>query len=72
MSKSFYQYVLSYRGGGKSDEKAIFAEAMFGDLSFPKQEIEYDALSRYIEELGNEQMKSIIFDELYELYVEHV
>ena len=38
MNRTFYQFVLSYRGGGKNDEKAVFAEGMFKDLSFPKEE----------------------------------
>ncbi|AOV07691.1 YozE family protein [Sporosarcina ureilytica] len=72
MNKSFYQFVLSFRGGGKEDERAVFAEEMFNDLSFPKDEREYDLLSRYVEEMANEQMKPIIFDELYKLYEERV
>lgn len=72
MRKSFYQYVLSFRGEGKDDEKAVFAEEMFRDLSFPKQANEYDTLSRYVEELGNDDMRSIVFDELYALYEENV
>ena len=38
MNRTFYQFTLSYRGGGKNDEKAVFAEGMFKDLSFPKEE----------------------------------
>lgn len=72
MNKSFYQFVLSYRGGSKNDDKAVFAEAMFNDLSFPKEEKEYDTLSRYVEERADEEMRSIIFDDLYALYVERV
>ena len=42
MNRTFYQFVLSYRGGKKSDDKAVFAEGMFNDLSFPKEETRYD------------------------------
>ena len=38
MNRTFYQFALSYRGGGKNDDKAVFAEGMFNDLSFPKEE----------------------------------
>lgn len=72
MRKSFYQYVLSFRGGARSDGKSIFAEEMFRDLSFPKDETTYDTLSRYVEELGNDEMQSIVFDELYALYEEYI
>lgn len=72
MNKSFYRYTLSFRGGAKDDEKSIFAEAMFKDLSFPKQENDFDQLSRYIEEKADDQLRSVVFDELYKLYEERV
>lgn len=72
MHKSFYRFALSFRGGGKDDAHAIFAEAMFKDLSFPKEEEEYDPLSRYVEEKADEHLRSVIFDELYKLYEERV
>ncbi|WP_318614470.1 YozE family protein [Sporosarcina sp. YIM B06819] len=70
MDRSFYRFVLSFRGGGKGDLHAMFAEAMFNDLSFPKEERSFDSLSRYIEEKADEQMPSVIFDELYRMYEE--
>lgn len=72
MNKSFYQFALSFRGGGKNDEKAVFAEAMFHDLSFPKEEKSYDGLSRYVEERADEEMRSVVFDDLHALYTERV
>ena len=72
MNKSFYQFTLSFRGGGKDDVHSVFAEAMFKDLSFPKDVGEYDSLSRYVEEKADEQLRSIVFDELYKLYEERV
>ncbi|WP_252990019.1 YozE family protein, partial [Sporosarcina newyorkensis] len=36
MDRSFYHFALRYRGGGKDDVKAMFAEKMFRDPSFPK------------------------------------
>ena len=72
MNRTFYQFALSYRGGKKNDDKASFAEGMFKDLSFPKEETRYDPLSRYIEEKADEEMQSIVFDELYNIYVDRV
>jgi uncharacterized protein YozE (UPF0346 family) len=72
MNRTFYQFVLSYRGGGKNDEKAIFAEGMFNDLSFPKEETKYDPLSRYIEEKADEEMRPVVFDEIYSIYLDRV
>ena len=65
MDRSFYQFVLSYRGGEKNDPHTIFAESMFNDHSFPRYERSFDTLSRYIEEKADPQMPSILFDELY-------
>lgn len=70
MDRSFYQFVLSYRGGKKNDEKAVFAEAVFNDHGFPKDEKGFDPLSRYLEEKADPEMPSIVFDELYALYNE--
>ncbi|WP_203248860.1 YozE family protein [Sporosarcina beigongshangi] len=70
MDRSFYRFVLSFRGGGKGDLNALFAESVFNDLSFPKEEKAFDPLSRYIEEKADPQMPSAIFDELYTLYEE--
>jgi len=70
MDRSFYQFVLSFRGGKKDDKKSAFAEAMFKDHSFPKDEKDFDPLSRYLEEKADPDMPSVLFDELYEMYKE--
>lgn len=70
MDRSFYHFVLSFRGGGKEDAAAVFAEYMFNDLSFPKEEKTFDVLSRYIEEKADPNMPSVVFDELFKLYEE--
>lgn len=70
MRRSFYQFVLSFRGGAREDSSTVFAEYMFEDLSFPKDETDFDALSRYIEDKADSNMQSVVFDELYKLYEE--
>lgn len=70
MDRSFYQFVLSFRGGPKGDEKTEFAERMFRDFSFPKDVEDFDLLSRYIEELAAPKMTSVVFDELFSIYKE--
>ena len=65
MDRSFYRFALSFRGGAKDDLKSSFAEAMFKDYSFPKEEKAFDPLSRYVEEKADVEMPSVIFDELY-------
>lgn len=70
MNRSFYQFTLSFRAGAKGDLKAQFSESMFNDLSFPRDEMAFDPLSRYIEEKADASMQSIVFDELFRLYEE--
>lgn len=68
LKKSFYQYVLSYRGGDWSDSKARFAEAMFEDVAFPKNSTSFDELSAYIEMQADPYMTTSTFDELWDMY----
>lgn len=68
MSQSFYQFVLSYRGGDLSDPKTLFAEKMFQDHSFPKISHSFEELSSYIETLADDDLSTNTFDELWEIY----
>ncbi|MDX1807354.1 MAG: YozE family protein [Paenisporosarcina sp.] len=72
MNHSFYTYALTFRGGPVSDKLAMFAEAMFYDLSFPKQSNDFEDISRYIEELAHSDMSASIFDELWLLFETNV
>ncbi|MCT6925927.1 YozE family protein [Metasolibacillus sp.] len=70
MKKSFYSYILTYRGGAANDAKAQFAEASFHDSSFPKMSTSFEELSQYIEMQGDDLLSASIFDELWSLYEE--
>lgn len=70
MDRSFYQFALSFRGGEKDDRLSSFADAMFHDHSFPKDERSFDSLSRYIEEKADPYLSSVLFDDLYRQYEE--
>lgn len=70
MDRSFYHFALRYRGGGRDDDKAVFAERMFRDAGFPKDLEDFDSLSRYVEEIADEDLRSTTFDDLYEIYSE--
>lgn len=72
MNHTFYKYALTFRGGPKSDGKAMFAEAMFYDLTFPKQSTDFEEISRYIEEMAHSDMSATIFDEMWSLYETNV
>lgn len=68
MNQSFYLFALKFRGGQKTDAKALFAEQMFLLHDFPKAETSFQPLSEYIEELAHPEMPAIVFDEIWELY----
>ncbi|MEK4485560.1 YozE family protein [Psychrobacillus sp. FSL H8-0484] len=71
MNQSFYLFALKFRGGQKKDKKAQFADNMFHLHDFPKAEASFNVLSQYIEELAHPDMPAIVFDEIWELYMEH-
>jgi len=68
MKKSFYLYVLTFRGGDWSDAKVRFAEEMFHEHNFPKQSTDFNELSNYIESYATENLTNEAFDHLWELY----
>lgn len=69
MKKSFYLYVLTFRGGDYSDQKVRFAEEMFPEHNFPKQSTDFEELSTYIESFATDNLTTEAFDELWALYV---
>lgn len=66
--KTFYQFVLTYRGA--HNEQGAFAEAVFHDLSFPKSSMDFHELSAYIEMQADSAMSTYVFDEIWEEYRE--
>ena len=64
--KSFYHYVLTYRGA--QDDKGRFAEAVFHDSIFPKTATDFNELSAYIEMQANADLSTSVFDELWDTY----
>ncbi|MFE3574368.1 YozE family protein [Lysinibacillus sp. NPDC059133] len=70
MKKSFYLYVLTFRGGDWSDARVRFAEEVFNEHNFPKQSMDFDELSSYIESYATDNLKIEVFDELWSLYAD--
>lgn len=66
--KTFYAYVMTYRGGDVEDAATHFAEAAFQDAQFPKQATNYDEISSYIEMLSDEALNAQAFDVLWNSY----
>lgn len=66
MRPTFFKFALRYR-----DEKSPFGEfveGMLEDTLFPRQEKEFDELSRYVEESIDVRLDATVFDEMYRLY----
>lgn len=69
MAKSFYHFIMRYRGG--KDELSQFAEGVYRDLGFPKESTDYDELSRYLEMNGDYLPTMTVFDRAWENYQQY-
>lgn len=66
--RSFYHYVMTYRGKKQADDKSRLADWMFRDHDFPKQSINYDEISDYLEWNSPFTNALRVFDELWDAY----
>jgi uncharacterized protein YozE (UPF0346 family) len=69
MRKSFYHYMMKYRDNFRKDSLTTLAIQMYEDHSFPKQSVEYEEISSYLELSGLLESMSI-FDEAWEKYIQ--
>ncbi|WP_077621792.1 YozE family protein [Sediminibacillus massiliensis] len=67
--RSFYHYMMRYRGAGVSSDERRLADWMFNDHDFPKQSSSYDEISRYLEWNIPFTEASQVFDRLWEDYL---
>ncbi len=61
--------MMKHRASLINNEVSNLAEAMYDDLSFPKQSEDYDEISSYLELSGLLDSMSI-FDEAWGLYIQ--
>lgn len=66
--RSFYQFLLTYRGKLKSDDKGKLADWAFADHGFPKQATDYNEISNYLEWNSPFPDALKVFDELWNIY----
>ncbi|WP_082235985.1 YozE family protein [Halobacillus massiliensis] len=66
--RSFYHYMMRYRGNKQPDEEKQLADWMFEDHDFPKQATTYDEVSRYLEWNIPFPNALAVFDRLFEDY----
>lgn len=66
--RTFYHFMMTYRGKVKPDDESKLADWMYKDHSFPKQSRSYEEISRYLE--WNTPFSSAlqVFDRLWEKY----
>ncbi len=68
MRKSFYHYMLRYRNEKGKDDLSIFANNIYLDHGFPKNDHDYHEISTYLEFNGHYLKNMAIFDQAWELY----
>ncbi|WP_373896254.1 YozE family protein [Virgibacillus natechei] len=66
--KSFYQFLMTFRGKKQSDDQSHLADWAFFDHDFPKHSKDYDEISSYLEWNSPFPSALIVFDELWDNY----
>ncbi len=69
MNKSFYWWLMTKKNVSLIDEIAQFANSAFYDNEFPKQSINFEEISLYLEENGNYLYSMTIFDNAWNQYL---
>lgn len=67
--RTFYEYILTFRGKLKDDEESRLAEWIFLDHDFPKHSASYDEISDYLEWNSPFNGALLVFDQLWDKYV---
>ncbi|MCO0831526.1 YozE family protein [Fructobacillus sp. W13] len=67
-SRSFYGWLMTNRNAVAATEIQQFANNAFLDPAFPKQSMDFDELSEYLETSASYLMSMTIFDEAWAEY----
>ena len=67
--KTFYQFLLTYRGKVQSDDQSRLADWAFFDHNFPKHATNYNEISNYLEWNSPFTNALNVFDEIWDLYL---
>lgn len=68
--RTFYQFILKYRGELRVTEKGKLADWIFYDHDFPKHLNSYHEISDYLEWNSPFADALVVFDELWAVYEE--
>lgn len=69
MDKTFYQFILTYRGKTSPDDESRLADWVFHDAGFPKQATTYSEISDYLEMNSPFEGALRVFDDLFDVYL---
>lgn len=69
--RSFYHFMMRYRGNKESNDQKKLADWMVQDHDFPKHSTSYDEISRYLEWNIPFPAALSVFDGLWEEYQEN-
>ncbi|UDM31587.1 YozE family protein [Lentilactobacillus laojiaonis] len=72
MRNSFYQFLMTKRNPDSTESIAEFANNAFLDQSFPKQSVNFDEISKYLEENAGYLPSMDIFDDVWNQYQESI
>lgn len=68
--RSFYHFLMTYRGKLTPDDYSRLAEWAYQSFDFPKTSTNYDEISRYLETNSPFPTALTAFDALWEVYIE--
>ena len=68
MRKSFYTWLMTERNPKSTAPKAILADLVFHESTFPKHTDDFDEISRYLEEHADFSFNLSDFDAIWEEY----
>ncbi|UJL48247.1 YozE family protein [Virgibacillus sp. NKC19-16] len=66
--RSFYQFLMTFRGKKPPDDQSRLADWVFFDHDFPKHSSDYDEISNYLEWNSPFPAALAVFDELWDKY----
>ncbi|CAH1851373.1 MULTISPECIES: YozE family protein [Convivina] len=65
-NRSFYDWLMTNRNPVAADEIQQFANNAFLDSTFPKQSVDFEEISHYLEEDSSYLMSMTTFDEAWQ------
>ncbi|MDY0405750.1 YozE family protein [Virgibacillus sp. 179-BFC.A HS] len=66
--RTFYQFMMTYRGKKHPDDESRLADWMFYEPDFPKHSTSYNEISDYMEAYSPFPDALRVFDEMWQVY----